>query len=71
MDSLFHAAELVRVVENSQNVQIASIEEIAFRNGWISVDTLRISAELYGKSAYGAYLMRVADGEIYYPVEAD
>ena len=71
MDSLFHAAELVRVVENSQNVQIASIEEIAFRNGWISVDTLRISAELYGKSAYGAYLRRVADGEIYYPVEAD
>lgn len=71
MDSLFHAAELVRVVENSQHVQIASIEEIAYRNGWISVETLRKSAELYGKSAYGAYLKRVADGDIYYPVEAD
>lgn len=71
MDSLFHAAELVRVVENSQHVQIASIEEIAFRNGWISLSTLRESAELYGKSAYGAYLQRVVDGEIYYPVKAD
>lgn len=71
MDSLFHAAELVRVVENAQHVQIASIEEIAFRNGWISIDTLRVSAEQYSKSAYGAYLKRVADGEIYYPTEAD
>lgn len=71
MDSLFHASELVRVVENSQHVQIASIEEIAYRNGWISAQTLRESAELYGKSAYGAYLKRVADGEVYYPMEAD
>lgn len=71
MDSLFHAAELVRVVEKSQHVQIASIEEIAYRNGWISHDTLRKSAELYGKSAYGAYLKRIADGDIYYPVKDD
>lgn len=71
MDSLFNASELVRVVENSQNVQIASIEEIAYRNGWISLDVLKESADLYGKSAYGAYLKRVAAGEIYYPVEDD
>ena len=68
MDSLFHASELVRVVENSQHVQIASIEEIAYNNGWISQETLRQSAEAYGKSAYGQYLMRVAKGDIYYPV---
>lgn len=67
MDSLFHAAELVRVVENSQRVQISSLEEIAYINGWISLETLRESAELYGKSDYGKYLKRVADGEIYYP----
>ena len=71
MDSLFRAAELVRVVEKSQHVQIASIEEIAYRNGWISHETLRKSAEMYGKSVYGAYLKRVADGEIYYPAKDD
>ena len=67
MDSLFHAAELVRVVENSQRVQISSLEEIAYINGWIPLETLREQAELYGKSDYGKYLKRVADGEIYYP----
>lgn len=71
MDSLFHASELVRVVENSQHVQIASIEEIAYNNGWITLDALRESAELYGKSAYGAYLKRVANGEVLYPTRND
>ena len=67
MESLFAAAELVRVVETSQHVQIASIEEIAFNNGWIDLDTLKASAVAYGKSDYGAYLRRVADGDIFYP----
>lgn len=49
----------------------APIEEIAYRNGWILVGVLKESAELYEKSAYGAYLKRVAAGEIYYPVEED
>ena len=71
MDSLFHAAELVRVVENTQHIQIASIEEIAYNNGWITLDTLRESAEKYGKSVYGAYLKRVASGEIMFPTRID
>lgn len=71
MDSLFHAAELVRVVENSQHVQIASIEEIAYNNGWITLEALSESAEMYGKSAYGAYLQRVVNGEILYPTRND
>ena len=64
MDSLFDAAELVRVVENSQHLQIASLEEIAYRNGWICMDALKASAEKYGKSPYGEYLSRVANDEI-------
>ena len=67
MDSLFNAAELVRVVENSQHVQISSLEEIAYINGWISIGTLREAAERYGKSDYGKHLKRVADGDIFYP----
>ena len=71
MDSLFEAAELVRVVERSQHMQIASIEEIAYRNKWITLDILRESAEKYGKSPYGEYLQRVADGKIYNPKRDD
>ena len=67
MESLFAAAELVRVVETSQHVQIASIEEIAFNNGWIDLETLRDAAIAFGKSDYGAYLRRVVDGVIFYP----
>lgn len=71
MDSLFHAAELVRVVEHSQKLKIASLEEIAYLRGWITLDTLRESAERYGKSSYGKFLKRVADGDVYYPNDKD
>jgi len=71
MDSLFDAAELVRVVEKSQHVQIASIEEVGYNQGWISLETLQESARLYGKSSYGEYLQRVADGKIFYPERDD
>jgi glucose-1-phosphate thymidylyltransferase len=72
IDSLFEATELVRVVESSQHMQISSLEEIAYNKGWISLDALRAAACLYGKSPYGEYLQRVADGKIYYaPVRND
>ena len=64
MDSLFEAAELIRVVENSQHMQIASLEEIAYAYGWIDVEVLRESAEKYGNSPYGEYLSRIVTGEI-------
>ena len=67
MDSLFDAAELVRVVEHSQRMQIGLLKEIAYVNGWISLEMLRESAELFEKSEYGQYLKRVADGEVFYP----
>lgn len=71
VESLFEAAELIRVVENSQHLQIASLEEIAYRNDWISLNTLKASAREYGKSPYGEYLQRVANGEIYNPKNDD
>lgn len=71
MDSLFEAAELVRVVESSQHLQIASVEEIAYRYGWISLETLKEAAQKYGKSPYGSYLQRVADGKIDVPNAVD
>lgn len=71
MDSLFEAAELVRVVEKSQHMQIASVEEIAYRNKWISLEMLQDLALRYGNSPYGEYLKRVANDEIYTPKRDD
>ena len=65
MESLYRVGEFVRVTEENQGLQIASLEEIAFNNGWIDRDTLVESAKRFGKSPYGAHLLRVADNKIY------
>ena len=64
-DALAEASEFVRVIENRQGVQISAVEEIAYRNGWISKEKLLESAEQYGKSSYGKHLKQVAEGKIF------
>lgn len=66
VDALSEATEFVKVIENRQGIKISAVEEIAFKNGWISKEKLIESAELYGKSAYGRHLKQVADGKIKY-----
>ncbi len=63
MDALSEATEFVKVIENRQGIQISAVEEIAYKNGWISKEKLIESAEKYGKSPYGAHLKKVADGK--------
>lgn len=59
-ESLFDAARFVEVVESRQGVQIAALEEIAWRKGWISSERLRELAEPMRGSAYGQYLLKLA-----------
>ncbi len=66
MESLADATQFVRIVEGQQGVQIAAIEEIAFRNGWISGEKLMESANAYGKSPYGQHLKNAAEGKYLY-----
>ena len=66
VDSLAEATEFVRVIETRTDAKIAALEEIAYRNGWISRETLLASAEKYGKSPYGAHLRAVAEHKILY-----
>lgn len=66
VDSLSDATEFVKVIEGRQGIQISAIEEIAYKNGWISKEKLIESANLYGKSNYGAHLKKVAEGKIKY-----
>lgn len=64
MDSLVDASSFVQMIEKRQGIKISVLEEIAFRNGWIDKAQLMISAEKYGKSPYGEYLRKVADGQV-------
>lgn len=64
VDSLTEATEFVQVIENRTGIQIAALEEIAYRNDWINREMLKKAAEAYGKSTYGQHLMRVAEGHV-------
>lgn len=66
MDALSEAGEFVKVIENRQGIKISAVEEIAFKNGWITKDELLASADKYGKSPYGQHLRKVAEGKILY-----
>ncbi|MBQ8741123.1 MAG: glucose-1-phosphate thymidylyltransferase, partial [Clostridia bacterium] len=66
MDALAEATEFVKVIESRQGIQISAVEEIAYKNGWISKEKLIESAEKYGKSPYGEHLKKVAEGKILY-----
>ncbi|WP_018389125.1 glucose-1-phosphate thymidylyltransferase RfbA [Ancylobacter sp. FA202] len=62
-ESLIEAAQFVQILESRQGLRIASPEEIAFRAGFIDAAQLRALGEAQRKSAYGAYLLRIADEE--------
>ncbi len=55
-DSLTDAAEFVRVIEKRQGMKIGCIEEIAYRNGFISREQLDVLGDELIKSGYGEYL---------------
>jgi glucose-1-phosphate thymidylyltransferase len=62
-NSLMQASEFVRVIEERQGLKIGSIEEIAFRMGYINAEELKTIAKPLIKSGYGEYLMELVNGE--------
>ena len=60
-DSMVRAAEFVRVLEERQGMKIGCVEEIAWRNRWISSSELQSLAEPLLKSGYGDYLVDLLD----------
>lgn len=58
-DSLLEASHFVQTIENNQGLKIACLEEIGWRNGWLSDDDLTQMAREHGDSAYGDYLVRL------------
>ena len=62
-DALQKAASFVQAIQDRQGIQVGCIEEIAYKNGWISKDLLILHALKYKNNDYGAYLTRILDSE--------
>ncbi|TQC44232.1 glucose-1-phosphate thymidylyltransferase [Rhodococcus sp. WS4] len=60
-DSLLEASNYVRTIEQRQGLKIGAPEEVAWRQGFISDDELRVRAEKLVKSGYGHYLLELLE----------
>ena len=61
-DSLIEASQFIHTIEKRQGMKVASLEEIAFRNKWLSAEGVAMQAEKLKKTEYGAYLKRLLSG---------
>jgi len=60
-DSLLQASQFVHSIQARQGLQVACLEEIAFRMGYIDREALLRQAQALKQNAYGQYLQRVAE----------
>lgn len=62
-DSLLEASQFVATIQKNQNVKVASLEEIAYRMHYITIEQLKELALLLKKNDYGQYLLRIVEEE--------
>ena len=62
-DALLEAANFVKTIQSRQGVMVACLEEIAYRNGWISKEKVLELAKPLMKSKYGKYLIGMCENE--------
>lgn len=60
-DSLMEAGQYVQTIEHRQGLKVACLEEIGFRNGWLSKGQLIAQGEALAKTGYGQYLLEIAE----------
>ncbi|QSH57998.1 glucose-1-phosphate thymidylyltransferase RfbA [Photobacterium damselae subsp. damselae] len=58
-ESLLEASSFVETIEKRQGFKIACLEEIAYRQGWMSKDDVKEGAESLKKNGYGQYLLKM------------
>lgn len=59
-ESLLEASQFVETIEKRQGFKIACLEEIAFNNGWLSVDSMYRIGQALSKNSYGKYILSLA-----------
>ena len=64
-ESLLEASHFIETIERRQGLKIACIEEIAFRQKWITRAQLKALAGPLAKSGYGEYLLRVLSDKVF------
>lgn len=62
-DSLLEASSFIATIQKQQNLKVASLEEIAYRMGYITLDHLESLAQPLKKNDYGQYLLRLVQEE--------
>lgn len=62
-DSLLEASSFIATMQKQQNLKVASLEEIAYRMGYINLDQLEKLAQPLKKNDYGQYLLRIVAEE--------
>ncbi len=60
-ESLLEASMFVQTIEHRQGFKIACLEEIAHKNGWLSVEELRRAGKALSKNGYGRYLLSLVE----------
>lgn len=60
-DSLMEAGQYVQTIEHRQGLKVACLEEIGYRNGWLTKKRLLQQVEALQKTGYGQYLAQIAE----------
>ena len=60
-ESLIAAGNFIQAIELSQGLKIGCLEEIAFKNSWLTRDQLKKKIKMLSKTVYGQYLIRIAN----------
>lgn len=58
-ESLLEASSFVQTIEHRQGLKVACLEEIAFNNGWLRKEELKLQGKALSKNGYGQYLLRL------------
>ncbi|KTD56951.1 glucose-1-phosphate thymidylyltransferase [Legionella sainthelensi] len=70
-ESLLEASSFVQTIEHRQGLKIACLEEIAYKNSWISKDMLEEIGKKLSKNSYGTYLLQLVDQNDKKPIKFD
>lgn len=62
-DSLLDAAQFIKAIQKQHGYMVACLEEIAYTNGWLTLEQLSSRAKALGKNDYGAYLKTLVKQE--------